>query len=46
MPSYTRLLAAERRSDTRHLPETIDFFRRVGATAYLARAEALLQATA
>jgi class 3 adenylate cyclase/tetratricopeptide (TPR) repeat protein len=44
--AYTRLLAAERRSDTRHLPEAIDFFRRVGATAYLARAEALLQATA
>jgi tetratricopeptide (TPR) repeat protein len=41
-----RLAAAERSGDTRGLGGAIVFFQRVGATAYLARAEALLQATA
>jgi class 3 adenylate cyclase len=41
-----RLLAAERTGDNRGLTDAIAFFQRVGATAYLARAEALLQATA
>jgi hypothetical protein len=44
--AYARLLAAELSGDTGDLAEAIDFFRRVGATAYLTRAEALLQATA
>jgi hypothetical protein len=44
--AHTRLLAAERTGATRLLPDAIDFFQRVRATAYLTRAEALLQATA
>jgi ATP/maltotriose-dependent transcriptional regulator MalT len=44
--AYTRLLAAERSGDHRDLGDAIAFFQRVGATAYLTRAEALLQATA
>ena len=45
-PAYLRLLAAERTGDTKGLSETTAFFQRVDGTAYLARAEALLQATA
>jgi tetratricopeptide (TPR) repeat protein len=41
-----RLVAAERSGDNRGLNGAIEFFERVGATAYLTRAEALLQATA
>jgi hypothetical protein len=41
-----RLVAAERSGDNRGLSGAIEFFERVGATAYLTRAEALLQATA
>jgi class 3 adenylate cyclase/tetratricopeptide (TPR) repeat protein len=41
-----RLVAAERNGDTRGLAEAIEFFQQVGASAYLARAEALYQATA
>jgi class 3 adenylate cyclase len=44
--AYVRLRAAERTGETSQLGEAIAFFQRVGATAYLARAEALLQATA
>jgi tetratricopeptide (TPR) repeat protein len=44
--AYARLLAAERSGDASGLADAIAFFQRVGATAYLARAEALLQATA
>jgi tetratricopeptide (TPR) repeat protein len=44
--AYARLLAAERTGDNAGLGDAIAFFQRVGATAYLGRAEALLQATA
>ena len=45
--TYLRLVAAERAGDeTPALTDAISFFQSVGATAYLARAEALLQATA
>jgi class 3 adenylate cyclase len=41
-----RLAAAERSGDNRELGDAVAFLQRVRATAYLARAEALLQATA
>ena len=45
--AMVRLLAAERAGgETPGLPQAIAFFERTGATAYLARAERLLQASA
>ena len=43
---YLRLLAAERTGRADDLGEAIAFFERVGATAYVARAESLLRSTA